>query len=351
MALVWLTSRRDLLWRRRSLVIAVGGTALVFALALLLWGFREGLTLEADRTIRSLRADAFVVDEAVAGPFTSLAQLDTAVADEVADRPGVDEAAPLVSIRHAIESVPTTDVYLVGAVPGRVGMPEVTRGRAPARSGETALSTVTGRAVGDRVRLGGEWFDVVGLVPGVSVWAHIPVMYVTLGDAQELVFAGDDVATTVVTRGVPTDLPDGLKALAPDEARADLLRPTANAIDTVDGLRVFLWLVAAAIVGSVLYVSALERARDFAVFKAFGTADRLLVGTLVVEAVLVTAAATLFGLALAQPLSGFFPALISLPARNVALLPAVGLAIGVLGALAGARRALAVDPALAFAGP
>ena len=54
----------------------------------------------------------------------------------------------------------------------------------------------------------------------------------------------------------------GLSIIDAGEARDDLKRPLANAITTIDLLRFFLWVVAAAIVGSVLYVSALERSRD-----------------------------------------------------------------------------------------
>ncbi len=350
MSLIWLTSRRDLSWRRRSLVIAVCGTSLVFALALLLWGFREGLDVEASRTVRSLGADAFVVDEAVAGPFTSLAQLDASLADRIGELEGVTDAAPIVSIRHSIESSPVTDVYLVGAVPGRVGMPTRLDGRAPQRLGEAALGSAAQRQVGDRIQLGGRSFEVVGIVPGVGVWANIPVMYVTLEEAQQLVFAGKPVATSILTKGVPQSLPAGLTALSPGAATEDLKRPTANAIDTVDLLRILLWIVAAAIVGSVLYISAIERSRDFAVFKAFGTSNRDLVGTLVVEAVIITSASTAFGIGIARPMAALFPAVISFPARILLLLPAVALVVGLLGALAGARRAIGVDPATAFAG-
>ena len=81
----------------------------------------------------------------------------------------------------------------------------------------------------------------------------------------------------------------GLSIIDAAQARDDLKRPLANAITTIDLLRFFLWIVAAAIVGSVLYVSALERSRDFAVFKAFGTDSADLVGTLIVQAFVLSA--------------------------------------------------------------
>ncbi len=38
-------------------------------------------------------------------------------------------------------------------------------------------------------------------------------------------------------------------------------------------VRILLWIVAATIIGSVLYIQAMERTRDFAVFKATATSS------------------------------------------------------------------------------
>jgi putative ABC transport system permease protein len=230
-------------------------------------------------------------------------------------------------------------------------MPAVGGGRAPSAAGEAVLDARAGRDVGDRVLVGGRWFTVVGEVRGVSVWAGVPAMFVTLADAQDLVFGGFRSATAVLTLGRPERLPEGLRLVGAEGARSDLKRPLENAVTTIDLLRLFLWVVAAAIVGSVLYVSALERSRDFAVFKAFGTESKDLVGTLVIQAVVLSALSAAFAVALSRLLAGLFPAVISFPARTLVLLPVVALAVGLLGSVAGARRAIAVDPATAFGGP
>lgn len=348
---MWLASRRDLGWRRRRLVMAVGATTLVLAITLLLSGFRDGFDVETFRTVGALSGTGFVVREGMSGPFTTVAQLDEALASEVSRQPGVTRAAPIVSIRHAIESSPTTDVYIVGARPGGLGSPEVRRGRPPQAPGEAVLDTRAARRIGDRFRLGGKEFTVVGLVGGTSVWAGVPVMFATLGDAQELVFAGARSATTIVIQGTPLALPPGLDSLTVAEAEDDMKRPLANAIVTIDLLRLFLWVVAAAIVGSVLYISALERSRDFAVFKAVGTGTGDLVGSLVIEAVTLAALSAALAVGVSRVLAGVFPAVISFPARTLVLLPLVAVAVGLVGSFAGARRAVTVDPSLAFAGP
>jgi putative ABC transport system permease protein len=202
-SLIWLVSRRDLGWRRRRFVIAVAAITLVLALTLLLSGFRDGIDVETARTVRALGGQAFVVREGVSGPFTTVSQLSEGVVETVTALPGVVRADPIVSIRHAIESPPITDVYLVGARPDGLGMPAVSEGRRPRAPGEAVLDGRAGRHVGDVVRLGGKTFEVVGLVRGVTVWAGVPAMFVTLADAQDLVFGGTPAATAIVVSGTP----------------------------------------------------------------------------------------------------------------------------------------------------
>jgi hypothetical protein len=152
--LAWLLGTRDVSWRWRRFVIAVAGTSLAFALTLLLSGFREGVDLEIDQTLRQIGADGFVVKEGVHGPFTTTAQVPAELAQEVEQLPGVYQADPMVSVRHTIESDPEVDVYVIGGQPGGLGSPRVTAGRPPARRGEAVLDGRGKRSIGERPHAG-----------------------------------------------------------------------------------------------------------------------------------------------------------------------------------------------------
>jgi len=349
--LAWLVSSRDLRWRWRRFLIALVGTALSLAITLLLSGFREGLDLEARHSLANLGAQGFVVREGNPGPFTTTSLLDAGLAEQVGRLPGVTRADPVVTIHHTIESTPRIDVYLVGAAPGGLGVPPVTEGRPAAAEGEAVVDVRAHRRLGEEFRLGGRAFRVVGRVRGASVWAGVPDVYVTLADAQAVVFGGQPAATAILTRGFPVAALPGTRTLTGEEAREDLQRPLANAVTSIDVLRIMLWIVATAIIGSVLYISALERSRDFAVCKAFGTAASDLVAALGIQALTLTALAAAVALVISRPLAGLFPTVLSLPATTVLVLFLVAALVGLAGSLAGARRALAIDPATAFGGP
>jgi putative ABC transport system permease protein len=112
-----------------------------------------------------------------------------------------------------------------------------------------------------------------------------------------------------------------------------------------------LWVVAAMIVGSMIYVSAIERTRDFAVFKAVGVAARSILGGLAVQAVIVAVLAALLGGVLSVVLGPLFPMRVDIPPAAFVALPILAVVIGLLASVAGLRRAVTVDPALAFGGP
>ena len=64
---------RDLQWRRRRFIIAILGTAVVFAMTLVLTGLANGFRVEAHETVDSLGIDTFIVRSDAAGPFVGSA--------------------------------------------------------------------------------------------------------------------------------------------------------------------------------------------------------------------------------------------------------------------------------------
>ena len=345
---VWLSGIRDLQWRRRRFVIAVLGTSLVFALTLLLSAFLESFYVEVDRSLAALGSDGLVVPEGTAGPFTSVTPIEASAADGVRTSPGVTAADPVITMRQTIPRDDALEVFLIGHRPGGLATPVAAEGRTVRSNGEAVVDTASDLVLGEEFALGGVQFRVVGRVNGLTLLGGVPAVFVPLQDAQTVAFRGQSLATAVLVRGTPSSLPNGLAAFDMAAARADLLRPLVDTVDSIKLFRLLLWVVAAAIIGSVLYLSALERVRDFAVFKATGTPTVDLLGCLALQAVLLSLSAAIVAIGLARLLAPQFPADVSFPAKLVLLLPVVATIVGLLGSVAGLRRAVSVEPALAF---
>lgn len=353
---VWLAGIRDLQWRRRRFIIAVLGTALVFALTLLLSGFLESFSLEVNRTLKAINADGYIVQQGRQGPFTYPLPFPEDVAQQAAALDGVKRADPIISILQVIDREVKPDIYLIGYKlgpngTGGLGIPSGGgKGRPIMRDGETVVDTRLDVKIGQSISIGGRPLKVVGTVSGLTVIGGQPNVYVSLKDAQDIVFRGLPVATSVAVLGEPTSVPPGLVYVDREAAGRDLKRPMDDVTESVGLFRLLLWIVAGAIVGSVVYLSAIERVGDFAVFKATGTSTRDLLAALAVQAVLLSFVSSIVAVFLAYLLAPQFPAEVSFPAPLVALLPVVAVAVGLLASVAGLRRAVSVDPALAFGG-
>jgi putative ABC transport system permease protein len=348
---MWLITTRDLQWRLRRFLIAGTGAALVFAMTLVLAGLAASFQDEAGRVVDAVGADTWVLQQGVEGPFTTLSLMPASVGTRVAAQPGVKAADPLLVLHQTVEHRgKAIDVNVIGYRPGGMGTPRGISGRLPRTVSELVVDSSLHLRRGTDLRMGTSRFRVVGTTHGMSVSGGQPVVYLPLASAQRALIGGQPLVSAIVTRGAPRRPPPGYWARSATQTRDDLLRPLTSAISSIRLTELLLWVVAALVVGSVVYLSALERAGDFAVFKATGWSSRSLGLGLAIQAVLLSTGASLLGVAVAHALVPAFPMTFSIPLHSALLLPVVGVAVGLIACLSGLRRAVGVDPALAFGG-
>ena len=349
-----LAALHDLRWRRRRFVIAILGTSLVFGMTLLMSGVAHGFDAETKATVRSLHADAWVVRSGAAGPFLGAAPMAQSEADAIAHLPGVRAAASTLFTRKSVRSRSgaETDVNIFGSTSSDLGMAPPDEGRAPTAADEALVSSrLPGYDVGDVLDLAGTRLHVVGIVHGSSALGGTANVFLTIAGVQRVGYGAQPVATAVAVRGHPTALPPEYAVVDSSVARSDLLRAIAKAKTSITLVSMLLWIVAASIIGAVVYLSALERQRDFAVFKATGVATRSILAGMAVQTAVLSLLAAAMGSVVGTALGPIFPMIVSIQLRAHLLLPLLALAVGGVASIAGLRRVVATDPALAFGGP
>ena len=225
----------------------------------------------------------------VNGPFTASSTMPAATVGAVV----ADAVGPVVTARSSLTADGLAEeVVVIGHDIGGLGSPDTVvrprRGGVRARSCSTSPSTSMSATT---VNLAGDPFTVVGTTRDTTLLAGMPLVFMTTTDAQDLVFRSRDVISAVLVDGEVTSVPEGMELMTIDDIAPDTLRPLDGAIASIDLVRFLLWIVAAVIIGSVVYLSALERQRDFAVLKAIGTSNRTLLASLALQAVLVAALA------------------------------------------------------------
>lgn len=343
---------RDLQWRKRRFVIAIIGTGLVFAMTLVLTGLANGFRVEAQRTVDSLGLDSFLIKSGAAGPFVGSSPFPPTELERAARLPGVANAVPMV---YGSATIPdrgsSRNVNVFGAPDRGPGMPAVSDGRAPANPGEIAVSSTMRRGLGQDLEIGSRTMRIVGIVDDSTLLARQANVFLTVAGAQQLLFSGQPLISSIGIRGTLDRVPDGYRVVDRAGAVEDLVRPLKGARTSISMMAWLLWVVAALIVGSMIYVSALERIRDFAVFKAVGVSTRSIMAGLALQAVVVALLAALLGAIVSVLLGPLFPMRVDIPTLAFVLLPVIAVVIGLLASVAGLRRAVTVDPAVAFGGP
>jgi putative ABC transport system permease protein len=344
---MWLISLRDLEWRRRRFAIAVVATGLVFGITLLLAGVSSSFSNEIGRTVAGFHADSWIVAKSAAGPFTSSVAFPGSVTNDVARLPGVLRADPMVVNHVTTPGATPKDLWVLGTVIHGIG-PRATAGRDVRQSGEIVVDTKLGEDIGQTVAFGGRTFRIVGTYDGRTMFAGQPTAVVSIQDARAVLFGGQPLATSVMTRGVPRGTPPGYRVLTNTQAAADPRRPLKSATGTIGFLNVLLWIIAAGIIGSIVYLTVIERTRDFAVLKATGIASRGLFMSLAIEAVVIALAAAIVATVMAVGLHGLLPMRVEISTASYVELVGISVLVGLLASLVGLRRAVGVDPALAF---
>jgi putative ABC transport system permease protein len=346
------TALRDMQWRRWRFVIAIVVTGLVFAMTLVLTGLANGFRVEDERTVDSLGVDMFLIKSGATGPFLGAAPFPEAELQRIAGAPGVVAAAPLSYKGATFKNGDSTrDAAVFGAPAGGPGMPAMSFGRAPSRPDEIAVTSTIGRQLGDELEIGSRKMLIVGIVNNSTALAKTPNLFITSEGLQQLAYGGQPLISSIGIRGTLSQVPDGYRVVNRTVAVDDLMRPTKIAVEAIRIVAILLWIVAALIVGGVVYLSALERMRDFAVFKAIGVSARSVLAGLVLQATVVAVLAAGFGAGLARLLAPLFPMNVIEPASAYPLLAVIAVGVGLLASATAVRRAATVDPALAFGGP
>ncbi len=342
----------DLLYRRRQFLIATLGASLVFAMTLLLAGLVGGFGAEIDQTVSGFHADAWVVKAGSSGRISSLAPMVESAVGQVARVRGVTGTVPVVVIPQTADvHGALQQVNLVGAPVGSAAARQpLVAGTELTGRGQAVVDKRMGVGVGSRVSVGGHPFTVVGVTSDRTLLGGAPDMYVDLRDAQTTAFEGSRLINAVVVAGTPATLPGGLAIMTNAQIERSSLQQMANAVSSINNSKILMWAIAAVIVASLVYVTALERTRDFAVLKALGASSASLYVGLAFQAVLVALIAAALGAVLSQFMIGVFSQPVDVPLGAYIALPVSAVVVGMLSSLIALRRAVGADPAAAFAG-
>jgi predicted acylesterase/phospholipase RssA len=335
----------DLRFRARRFAVAGFASSVVLALLLQMTGVVNQLYREPEVTVDAFGGSYWVVPVDADGAFTSNATF--------VDGVGNASSGGVLLARYRVAETDgkgDLDVILVGHedLPG--GAPSLDDGRPAESADEVVLSKEAGFAVGDRLLLGSHEAVVTGVVSDATVFAGMPLAFVPLDVARDLIVDGEPLLSALVVDAVP-ELPPSLHALDSATVAEDALGPIERPITTLRLVQVLLAVVATLIIGAVVFLATLDRLRDIAVLRAVGVRSGIISLGVAVQALGVGLVAGMAALVIQALIAPVFPLSVHLDVLDRAVLVIVAMVVATGASYGAIRRTLRIDPAQAFTGP
>jgi putative ABC transport system permease protein len=372
---------RDIRHNLGRFLLTCVGLSLLLGVVMSMVGIYRGLVSEALTLVRAPAADIWIVEAQTRGPFAEASRIPGDTREAVARLSGVLDAGAVT-----FQSIETEHrgrklrLYVIGYEPRRLGGPaHVVEGRMIARSRfELVADRSTGLQVGDRIRLGRETFEVVGLTAGQVSSGGDPVVYTTLRDSQKLQFdlappaarrelargaseSSSDIVNAVIARISSNVAVAGLAetverwkhlaALSQGTQETVLSRSVIERARRQIGLFTSILLtVSTVIIALIIYTLTIDKMKEIATLKLIGAPDRTIIGLIVQQALAMGVIGFAFGALLIVSIKDFFPRRVLLQPEDVLSLGVIVVIVCLLASGLGVRLALKVDPATALGG-
>jgi putative ABC transport system permease protein len=361
-------------WARFGLMGLV--VSLIAVLVILLSGLSTGLVNDGVSGLQRLPVDAFAFDaDAKKDSAFSRSVVDDGQVAAWAARPDVADAEPFgnLIVNTESNSGEPVDLTLFGVVDGSFLLPAVADGRVPAGPGELLVSSTAaedGVALGDVLTVDrlGTPLTVVGVAAEQHTFGHVDVAFVPLSTWQEIragASAGEPMdadsyteATAVALRGT-----DGTPDLAAGDADAATTSMTLEGsfdaspgftaeTGTLSLIQVFLFVIAALVVGAFFTVWTIQRAHEIAVLRAIGASTGYLLRDGLAQAAVLLVVATAVGSAVGLAVGGLVGDDIPFALETAPVTTAVTslIVLGLLGAAVSIARIAFAEPVAALGG-
>lgn len=382
-------------------IATIVGVGLLFAIVLIMNGIFAGNTADGVWLIENTDTDLWVAERDRGGPFNESSRLPEDAWKSVAATPGVAQASPWITygVQREVRGKEQQYTIIGYDVFGGLGGPgRIVEGRRIERAHyEMVADKKLGVALGERVYLGWHDYTVVGLTKGAVDSGGNPLVYLSLADAQEVLYQQDNRALEAARAAslkrleAAGNTPEQAQRLLPlvsadsDTINAVLvrLRPgtdppqvaqhiqdwlyfnvysTAQQIELVVAgklkkmtailglFRILLIAVSIIIIALLIYVLTMEKIKAIATLKLMGANNWVIVRLILEQSLVITIAAFVFAYVLVELTYERFPRTLVLLPEETLITFAVIFVGGMVASLLGIVQALRTPPSLALGG-
>jgi putative ABC transport system permease protein len=389
---------RDIRRHLGKFFATIAGVGMLLAIVLVMNGIYRGNIFDGVWLIENTAADLWVVELGRGGPFNESSRLPADAHKSVAAAPGVARASPFIAYAAQRELAGASQQFtIIGYdVFGGLGGPgRLVAGRGiEAAHWEAVADSRLGLPLDAVFSLGSHAYRVVGLTRGAVDPAGNPVLYLSLPDAQEVLYEQDShalvaaraanlkrleragYASAEAFRLLPLLAPGAtvnavlvqlektadaaaardhiqrwlhFSAFTTAEERDLMLEGRLKKMSAVLGLfRSLLVVVSIVIIALIVYVLTIEKIRPIATLKLIGAPNRVIVRMILEQSLLLTLGSFAVAYALMSLVRDRFPRTLILLPEEIAITFAVMMAGGIAASFMAIWHALRTPPSLAL---
>lgn len=383
-------------------VLTVLGIGLLLMIVMGMAGIYRGLLEDATLLINRIDADLWVVQKDTRGPFAEVSRIPGSLVYRVQAVPGVKSAREFVyhTIQRQHQNKPLRMSVLGLSWPeDKGGWLPLISGRPLSRNHFEMIADKTlGFQLHERILLGKEHYEVVGLTSGmvssggdgmafVTVWDSQAIQFDVPGEAVRLERAARDhrgqqdelfMSQPILTEQLARPTAE-LPAMAPAPLSAIVVKvlPGTGAQQVVDIMeswadvsvftragqeelllqgmvdkakrqlgmfRVLLTIIAAIIMALILYTLTLDKLHSIALLKLIGARNSVILSLILQQAILLGVLGYIVAWLVGQQLFPHFPRRVIVVNEDLIQLAIIVLVISVLSSLLGIWKAMRVEP-------
>jgi len=378
-------AQKDISHTLGKFIVTAMGVGMLLGIVLIMIGVYRGMMVDAEKLLKDISVDIWIVQEDTLGPFAESSRIHEDFKDTLKVIEGIDKSEALTFQNLQLYGLDKpVRVTAVGFNPfgsiNPINSANLIAGRTLQKSHyEAVISTESGFKLQDKIKIGRNYFTVVGLTKGTVSSGGEPLIYISLKDAQELQFSfsnasirndrerginasGDihTVNTVVATVKEGYDVAQIAKKLGmwkhvgvyTNEEQTTIL--TKNLVERsskqIGLFTAILVVVSTIIIGLIIYTMTLEKMKEISIMKLIGIPDSIIVKMIVQETLILGFFAFIFGNIFSHLIYEKFPKRVVLEAPDALGLFVVIILASVLASFVGVGKVIHADPTVAIGG-
>ncbi len=375
---------KDIKYSFTKFIITAISVGILFGIVIIMIGVYRGMIFDAKELVKDIDAQLWVVQQNTLGPFAETSKVHEDLKDQISYQDGVKYAEGITFQNMQMKnSYGAFKVMLVGYDPlgkiSPINPNKIIAGRPLKKEHyEIVVSAKTHYKLGEKIKLGRDYYTVVGITKNTVSNGGDYLVFVSLKDAQILQFTySNERIRSDEARGIKGGNPHLVNAVIAklksgynakkvareiensthktvftkdEEIKLLLQRVIKKSSKQIGMFTAILIIVSIVIIALIIYTMTLEKIKEISILKLIGISNFKIIKMIMQETLILGILAFISGNIFAHLMANKFPKRVVLEANDAWSLFVVIIIASIFASFFGVYKVLKTDPSEAIGG-